>query len=168
MPGLSGRSLPGAFAAGGEHLLGEGESSSWQLPKYLPKGLWADLCAIASGETGCAGLAAPCKAEQPPANSQAVAKALVRCKARAAPAEPGSRDSARAAAKRELLQGKGVCSESDSTATCFQHARGCCGQEGARGGRSAGALEPGSAPVFRISSKCGVQKGRDESSPCAR
>ena len=38
MPGLSGRSLLGAFAAGGEHLLGEGESSSQQLPKYLLKG----------------------------------------------------------------------------------------------------------------------------------
>lgn len=121
--------------------------------------LWADLCAVASEEMGCAGLVALCKAEQLPASSQAVANALVRCEAQAVHAEPGSTDSARAAVKRELLQGKGVCSERDSTAMCFQHARRTAARRVQGGAHPAVALKTTTSPVFGISSKCGVQKG---------
>lgn len=105
--------------------------------------LWADLCAIAWGEMGCAGLAAPCKAEQPPANSQAVANALVRCEARTMRAEPGSRDSARAAVKHEVLRGRGFAASvtqpprASSTPQVLLRPGGCkgrtpCGSAGAR------------------------------------
>lgn len=91
MPGLSAGSCLGAFALGGERLLGE--------ETQVLGSFWKAV--VVGSRLRGHGL---CRSCSPVPSSQAAAKALVGCEAGAVRAEPGSGDSARAAA------GEGVCS----------------------------------------------------------
>lgn len=117
--------------------------------------LWADLCAVASG---CAGLAACAKLNSCLQTAQRLQRCFggVRSASRACGArQPGlckSGCKTRAAARRSRFVVSVTQPARASRTPEVLWPGGCEGQH------PAGALEPGTAPMFGISSKRGVRK----------